>query len=156
MRKRAPTEADANTCKIILLATSKGRKAIHPPASGSSPAPGAGHPERDVELSGSVLVRGGKRRQPHNPHSPPCGRAGATVRSLVRPSTRTYTGCCGHGCCECLGQGRHRAWREWQHHSHAEGEELVSQIKGALTEADTLALRALWLSLSSLLFRLSL
>ena len=30
------------------------------------------------------------------------------------------------------------------------------QIKGALTEADTLALRALWLSLSSLLFRLSL
>jgi len=34
-KKGAPTEADAQHVQIILLATSKGRKAIHPPASGS-------------------------------------------------------------------------------------------------------------------------
>jgi hypothetical protein len=34
-KKGAPTEAEAQHVQIILLATSKGRKAIHPPASGS-------------------------------------------------------------------------------------------------------------------------
>ncbi len=33
--ERAPNEADAQHLQIILLAPSKGRKAIHPPASGS-------------------------------------------------------------------------------------------------------------------------
>ena len=50
-RSRRPTLANH------LLATSKGRKAIHPPASGPR-VPLEGLLERDVELSGSLLVYG--------------------------------------------------------------------------------------------------
>ena len=55
-----PTKPMPNICKIILLARSKGRKAIRPPASGSKvPFQGVwGCSKRDVELSGSLLLCG--------------------------------------------------------------------------------------------------
>jgi hypothetical protein len=53
-------------------------------------------PGRDRSCRGA-----GRRRHAASPANrilPPCGRAGATVRSLVCPSTRTYTGCCDRDC----------------------------------------------------------